>query len=319
MMKYHENGSFQLLHGHVINCMKTLPPETVQSIITSPPYWQMRDYGVPDQWGLEQSFQEYLENLWRFMDQAWRVLRPDGTCFINLSDVYYNRTRPGGGCGSLPYKRKQNITEKNLLLLPSRFVIGCQDRGWIIRNIITWYKPTARPESALDRFSRKTETIIFMTKQKRYYFDLEAVKIPVSNVKDIIRRANRKFKRKEESTPGTPQHLTSFEKRFQGLSFEDIENIGANPGDVWIETASPSKEEHFAMYPPALAERMILAGTRPGDTILDPFCGTGTTGLVAVKTNRRFIGIDIKEEYLGIAKKRIMTVYEQGNLFKGAA
>ena len=184
-------------------CMDTLSrmsDDSVDCVITSPPYWQLRDYGYSGQWGLEPTFQEYLEHLWGMMDEIYRVLKPTGTCWINLGDSYstqsgtslamsrdnaYEKTEAtyltNRGESENLIKDK-SLPNKCLLLLPHRFAIGCMERGWIIRNDVIWAKRNGMPESVTDRFSKKHEYFFFMTKKPKYYFDLDAIRDRVSSV-----------------------------------------------------------------------------------------------------------------------------------------
>jgi len=178
-----------------LETLKKMPDNFLDCVITSPPYWQLRDYGYEGQWGLEPTFNEYLENLWSMMDEIYRVLKPTGTCWINLGDTYntisggirgLERAKKNGATRSISKKniigqgfQQQKSTEvpnKCLLLIPHRFAIGCIDRGWIVRNDIVWAKRNAMPESCTDRFSKKHEYFFFMTKSERYFFDLDAIR-----------------------------------------------------------------------------------------------------------------------------------------------
>ncbi len=173
-------------------CLETLrkmPDESIDCVITSPPYWQLRDYGYEGQWGLEPTYQEYLEHLWEMMDEIHRVLKKSGTCWINLGDTYAGNNK-NSGLGEIRNTGKNDSTmmsqrrntgdtnepNKCLLLIPHRFAIGCIDRGWIVRNDIIWAKRNGMPESVTDRFSKKHEYIFFMVKSEKYYFDLDAIR-----------------------------------------------------------------------------------------------------------------------------------------------
>lgn len=182
-----------VIHGLALETVKELPSESIDSVITSPPYWKLRDYGFPEQWGLEPTFQEFLEHLWQLMDELYRVLKPEGTVWINLGDTY-NTVSGNSKCkspteqiigaahhksvlSSLSGKEVQtNIPVKSLLMLPHRFAIGCSERNWIVRNDIAWIKPNAMPESITDRFSKKKEYFFVMAKNQKYYFDLDGVR-----------------------------------------------------------------------------------------------------------------------------------------------
>ena len=178
-----------------LETLKKMPDNFLDCVITSPPYWQLRDYGYDGQWGLEPTFHQYLENLWSMMDEIYRVLKPTGTCWINLGDTYntisggirgLERAKEKGSTRSISKKnilgngfqqqKATDIANKCLLLIPHRFAIGCIDRGWIVRNDIIWAKRNAMPESCTDRFSKKHEYFFFMTKSERYFFDLDAIR-----------------------------------------------------------------------------------------------------------------------------------------------
>lgn len=187
-------------------CLETLrkmPNDFLDCVITSPPYWQLRDYGYEGQWGLEPTYQEYLEHLWEMMDEIYRVLKPKGTCWINLGDTYGKN--------------------KCLLLLPHRFAIGCIERGWIMRNDIIWAKRNGMPESTIDRFSKKHEYIFFMTKNEKYYFDLDSVRDKVKNVS--LNRYRYKFTGQEgglsNNFKGDKSHLIPTERKTQYSVIED--------------------------------------------------------------------------------------------------
>ena len=165
---------------------KRLPNESVDCVITSPPYWQLRDYGYPEQLGLEPTFNEYLENLWTLMDEIHRILKPSGTVWINLGDTYNNNSGGGDSCTTWNKraleecgrrnKQDKRFASKCLLLIPHRFAIGCIERGWIVRNDIIWAKRNGMPESVTDRFSKKHEYFFFMVKSEKYFFDLDAIR-----------------------------------------------------------------------------------------------------------------------------------------------
>ncbi len=276
----------KILNGDVLEKLKELPSETIQTIITSPPYWQMRDYGYPEQWGLESTFEEYLNHLWGFMDEAKRVLKKDGTVWINIGDTYSTvsgamRQGVNGSSRKISVRAKkaqnviktkpENIKTKNLLMIPHRFAIGCQERGWFVRNDLIWAKTNPLPESVKDRFTRRHEYIFLFTKSKKYYFNMKAVK-----------------------TTRQPGTIT----------------------DMWILPVGSSKTNHFATYPEKLIIMPILAGTKRGDLVLDPFCGTGTTLQLAYKMGRNYIGIDACREYVSIAKKRLKQLKIQPQLME---
>jgi DNA modification methylase len=272
-----------------LDTLKRMPDKSIDSVITSPPYWQLRDYGYDGQWGLEPTFQEYLEHLWQLMDEIYRVVKDEGTCWINLGDSYNNsgwagdrkdkfNDQPIVPTGTKAGRGGQKgYPNKCLVLLPHRFAIGCIDRGWILRNDIIWAKQNGMPEPVTDRFTKKHEYIFFMVKSEKYYFDLDKIKI-------------------------------------RSL----VNNIGKNPGsvsDFWDVKTKPSSNSHYASYNIDLIKKAILAGCPEGGLIYDPFMGTGTTAIAALKSNRNFIGSEMSDEYIKICDKNITPLLMQSKLF----
>jgi len=244
------------------------------------------------------------------MDEIWRVLRDDGTCWINLGDSYSTQSGQTRGTmyGEASDKNvmagknliKGKLPSKCLLLIPHRFAIGCIDRGWIMRNDIIWAKRNGMPESCRDRFSKKHEYFFFMVKQQKYYFDLDGVRDKTTTVE---KRAERIIynSSKEDITNKTN-------------TFIPPNPNGKNPGDVsdfWDIPTKPSSKKHYATYNFDLIDKCIIAGCPEGGTILDPFNGTGTTTLRADQLNRKWIGIDGSEEYSKIAKKSMENEFNQ--------
>lgn len=289
-----------------IDCLegcKKLEDKSVDCVITSPPYWKLRDYGYPEQWGLEPTYQEYLEHIWSLMDEIWRVLKDDGTVWINLGDTYMNNSSYSdkGGQGihnekiGMIYKTDKTIKQKSLCLIPHRFAIGCIDRGWILRNDIVWAKRNGIPEGVTDRFSKKHEFIFFFVKQQKYYFDLHRIRdkaVSKNKVDDRI-----------------------YNNDFNTNRVRCGTNVnGKNPGDVsdfWDIPTQPSKEKHYASYNTELINKPIIAGCRKGGVILDPFAGTGTTLIRAMQLDRDFIGFEMSKEYYEAANKRIKEYRSQ--------
>ena len=322
-MKYYECGTGSLHFGDVMSEIGKLADKSVNCVITSPPYWQLRDYGYPEQWGLEPTFPEYLEHLWSLMDEIWRVLKDDGTVFINLGDTYSTQSGQTRGTeyGDAGDKNvmagkeliKGKLPNKCLLLIPHRFAIGCIDRGWIMRNDIIWAKRNGMPESCQDRFSKKHEYIFFMVKSQKYYFDLDGVR-KVVNLDSVKRKLRGISKQNKYNDDG---NTLSNPREYQG--YENIDEIvkstlGPNPGDVsdfWDIPTSSSKSKHYATYNTQLIDKPIIAGCPEGGVILDPFNGTGTTTLRSEQLNRKWIGIDGSAEYCEIAKHRIIAEQEQ--------
>lgn len=337
MKPYFETENSKLFHGDCLEVMKTFPDESINCVITSPPYWQLRDYGFSGQWGLEPTYQEYLNNLWLLMDETKRVLKPDGTVWVNLGDTYGSlssgirskldgRNISGGVIKAQRFnQQKPKNLEKHLLLLPHRFAIGCIDRGWILRNDITWAKRNAMPESCLDRFSKKHEYLFFMVKRKKYYFDLDQVRtaIDIESIKRELRgnRETNKYANGTEKPAGVHANTMSQKRAYVGYGDLDayaLAKKGRNPGsvsDFWDIPQSGSNDGHYAKYCNDLIDKPIIAGCPEGGIILDPFCGAGTTLTRALQLRRECIGIDGKKEYCEMAKEKLILEDQKGRLF----
>lgn len=307
------------MQGDVLTTLKSFPDASVDCVITSPPYWQLRDYGWKGQWGLEKTFDEYLTHLWEFMDEIKRILKTTGTVWINLGDTY--GTQSGTGTGKAYHSKTTNkhvsngdtllkgkLAHKCQLLLPHRFAIGCTERGWILRNDIIWAKPNGMPESVKDRFSKKHEYIFFFSKQTDYYFDLDAIREP---------HKDNSFKRVKHDWNGHREKGSAFENM-------NIKNMlhpdGKNPGDVsdyWSVSTKANSSKHFATFNSNLILKPILAGCPKGGIVLDPFCGTGTTGITAIQQQRNFIGIEGKKQYCTIATKNIKDAMKTKSTLNG--
>ena len=265
-----------ILVGDVIEKLETLEPQSVQTCVTSPPYWGLRDYGVEGQLGLEKTPQEFVANMVEVFRGVRRVLRDDGTCWLNIGDSYAqseirNRNgntkyldRPDFAAGTNQSGRKLNhgLKPKDLCLIPERLAIALQDDGWWIRSRIAWCKKSSMPESVTDRPTSAWEHIWLLTKSARYYYDAEAVK--TSN--------------------------------------------GANLRNYWVLGPEPYPEAHFATFPSEIPRRCIKAGSRPRDTVLDPIHGSGTTAAVAQELDRAWAGVELNPEYAALAEKRIAKV-----------
>ena len=327
-----------IICGDSLEVLRGLSDESVDCVITSPPYWGLRDYGVDGQLGLESHFNEYISKLIAIFDEVKRVLKKEGTCWVNLGDTYasgggasrhkgyHDPKYPNGRSGSFdepatnPQKGAQ---EKSLCQIPSRFAIAMTDNGWILRNIIIWNKLNPMPSSVLDRLTNKYEHVFFFVKNKKYYFDGDSIRVPFETKwekRDNGPRRNRekgydskfnKLNTKQYNTAeGTKTRKQEEMANKLGIrrnpeQVYDRNPLGKNRGDVWSTTSQPYPEAHFAMFPEALIEPMILAGCPKDGLVLDPFFGAGTTGVVAKKLGRHYLGIELNEEYIKIAEKRI--------------
>lgn len=352
--------SITILTGDVRDRLKQLPDNSVHCVVTSPPYWGLRDYGVAGQIGLEPSLPEFLTTMVEVFEEVRRVLRPDGTCWVNMGDSYAtsggapttieSANAPAGWTNRAQNSRVKpsgSLKPKDLCMVPHRLAIALQDAGWWVRNDIVWSKPNPMPESVRDRCTKSHEYIFLLTKSEKYFYDREAIKEQaVGDPNDPINR----FDTKDYEVPGQkPQkrlsrgvgfgHGTDAAQRNRGrikapgnvnpskgqAAYESgdekhrtkagllayaqacVEGLPAmrNRRSVWTIATQPFAEAHFATFPEELAETCIKAGCPVGGTVLDPFFGAGTTGVVADRLQRNCIGIELNPEYAAIAKRRI--------------
>ena len=360
----------KIICGDTLSVLKTLPNESVNCIVTSPPYWGLRDYGIePIIWdgdkdckhefdninrlhptrgnrgqgvdkkytirqsqqpteinsnfctkcntwrgslGLEPTFKLYIKHLCDIFDEIKRVLRKDGTCWVNMGDTY--SAKPTGSLGGIfanrpskiacmeqmEYRKKNNldvtlqITAKSLMLIPQRFAIEMVNRGWILRNTIIWHKPNCMPSSTKDRFTVDFEYVYFFVKSKKYWFEqqYEPHLSPITN--KIVGRKGTNV----QQSRGDPNGYHAYGENCR------------NKRAVWTIPTKPFPEAHFAVYPEALIEPMLKAGCPKDGIVLDPFMGAGTTAVVAKKLGRKYLGIEIKQEYIDMANKRIKKIPE---------
>jgi DNA modification methylase len=295
---------------------------SIDCVITSPPYWQLRDYGYDGQWGLEPTYQEYLENLWSLMDAIYPKLKDGGTVWVNLGDTYARgaRTKDGTNHTVIKTSKEHHIEpnskpdygglDKCLLLIPHRFAIGCIDRGWIVRNDIIWAKRNGMPESVTDRFSKKHEYFFFMVKSEKYYFDLDAIR---DKSKPLNRWGGQNLVAKGKSNWDSGTGQQTYRNRDMQPN-----NGMKNPGsvsDFWDIPTKPSSAKHYATYNDSLLVKPILAGCPKDGIIYDPFMGTGSTAEAAIRAGRRFIGSEMSEDYVKIAEERLDPFLRQLTLF----
>ena len=288
--------------------LKQIDSETINCCITSPSYWALRDYGIDGQLGLEPTFEEYINKLCNIFDEVKRVLRKDGTCWIVIGDSYSaNRTYQVDGTkqisGSQPHKQPMaDLPNKCLIMIPFHFAIEMVNRGWILRNTIIWYKPNCMPASVKVRFTVDFEYVFFFVKNKKYWFEQQFEPAQNWGIRD-----------RENFRNGTEDPKL----KHYGLKDCNFKDTGRNKRAVWQVTTKTFKSKaHFAKYPEELIEPMIKAGCLENGIVLDPFMGSGTTGVVAKKLNRNFIGIEINPNYVDIANKRLANTYRQSELIK---
>jgi len=280
--------------------------ESVDCVVTSPPYYGLRDYGIDGQMGLEESPEEYANTMVNVFREVWRVLKPTGTVWLNIGDSYAMSSMLGKnsefksidqskqGIVGINKKIPIGLKAKDLIGIPWRIAFALQADGWYLRSDIIWSKPNHMPESVKDRPTKSHEYIFLLSKNARYYYDADAIKEPTTSFDSNVRdRENTRL----NNVPGRG--------RMGGLTTNSYET--KNKRSVWTVKTKPYKEAHFATFPEDLIEPCILAGCPKDGVVLDPFVGSGTTAAVAQKHGRKSIGVDLNIEYLQIAVKRLTT------------
>ena len=298
-----------ILLGDALKQLRSLPPESAHTCVTSPPYFGLRDYGVGGQLGLERTPEEYVAKLVEVFREVRRVLRPDGTLWLNIGDCYAGsgkgRLADGSSCaagkqatnkgsvaGRLKKTPARGCKPKDLIGIPWMLAFALRDDGWYLRQDIVWAKTSVMPESVRDRCTKSHEYIFLLAKSQRYYYDCDAIKEPATTKDTSVRNRDAT---KMNNTPGR--------SRMRGLTRNNYDV--RNKRDVWIVGPQPFRGAHFAVFPEKLVEPCILAGCPAGGTVLDPFAGSGTTGMVAKRFGRDFIGIELNPEYRQMAEARI--------------
>ena len=294
----------QIITGDCIESMRAMPSDSVHTCVTSPPYFGLRDYGRDGQIGLEPTPDEFVVALVAVFREVRRVLREDGTVWLNLGDSYNNfrsqmspgqsvhgREKMNGKPGEKSRRRGwSELKEKDLIGIPWRVAFALQADGWYLRQDIIWHKPNPMPESVTDRCTKAHEYIFLLSKSPKYYYDHEAVKEPSSGV----------------SGGGFSKKYAENQPNHGAMRLERPADTGKrNRRSVWTVTTKPFKGAHFATFPPDLIEPCILAGCPEGGTVLDPFGGAGTTGLVAQCHGRNAILCELNPEYAEMARERI--------------
>jgi len=292
--------------------LKQLDSDSVHCCVTSPPYWALRDYGFPGQIGQEDDPVEYVERLCAVFAEVYRVLRPDGVFWLNISDTYCGRgnttgwfdpKNPKGRTGQKKPKdyQIQGLKNKDLIGIPWMLAFALRDGGWYLRQEIIWQKPNCMPESVTDRCVKSHESVFLFAKSTRYYFDYLSIREPLAQ--SSIKRYRYGVSSKVKYAGGAPgqgtQTLHRAKKQFEGMP------ALRNKRSVWTVSAKGLRDAHFAAFPRALIEPCILAGCPPGGVVLDPFMGSGTTAMTAKALGRQYIGFELNPEYISICEKRI--------------
>jgi DNA modification methylase len=271
----HHMENAALFLGDSYENLTMMATGSVDCIITSPPYLGLRDYGIEGQIGLEETLEDYIDDLMQVFMESHRVLADDGTFWLNIGDTYGRGSRPltqpaqtfekGKNKEKRPQdKRSLHLRNKSLIGVPWKLAFALQDAGWLLRSEIIWHKPNPTPEAIKDRVTRAHETIFMFSKRDKYHFDVDAIKETGVDGETLVRRK-----------------------------------------DVWSVPTQSYKGAHFATFPDTLIEPMVRAGCKPDGVVLDPFSGSGTTGLVALREGRKYIGIELNPEYLEIQRGRL--------------
>ena len=287
----------RIICGDAVETLRTLPPESVNCCITSPPYYGLRDYGVAGQIGLEHTPGEYIARLVDVFREVKRVLRGDGTLWVVISDSYAGNGVSWAG-----------IKPKDMLGIPWMLAFALRDDGWYLRSAIIWHKPNPFPESCRDRPTRSYEHVFLLSKSYHYYYDQEAVKEPVAaGTHARMKRAVSDSHKYINTTIGQPPQTINRprpNRSGEELVLADTRNLR----DVWTVATKSYSGAHFAVFPMELITPCILAGCPADGVVLDPFFGSGTTGVAAATLGRRYIGIDINPEYCRLAAERLKGV-----------
>lgn len=314
-----------LLQGDAAQVLRGVPDKTCRACITSPPYYGLRDYGMDGQIGVEQTPEEYIDRLVEVFREVRRVLTDDGTLWLNVGDSYATRSGPqpptntrnkhGHTAKAVPTGYKQ----KDLIGIPWALAFALRADGWYLRQDIIWHKTNPMPESVRDRCTKSHEYIFLLSKKPRYYFNGAAISEPIAGSSTKRYLQNIAAQHGSERQPGKNKPMKAALPRFGGEKYGESEAQEArtksgrehtptprrNKRDVWEISTAGYKGAHFATFPEKLAELCILAATEPGDVVLDPFLGSGTTAAVATRLLRLSIGIDINPQYLDIAAERV--------------
>lgn len=265
-----------------IQSLEKMNDDSVDCVVTSPPYWGLRDYGADGQLGLEESVSDYVQQMTKTFAEIKRVLKSTGTVWLNLGDTYKN---------------------KQLMGIPWRVAFALQDDGWLLRQEIIWHKPNPMPESVTDRCTKASESIFLLAKSSSYFFDAEAIK--EENAGSLPYGDKKNFKMNDNRAQGRHGKNSMFSGGSRKEYIEKYYLNGRNRRSVWTITTQPFSGAHFAVFPEEIPRLAILAGCPIGGTVLDPFSGSGTTGKMALKNGRNYIGLDINEDYLSVAERRV--------------
>lgn len=329
-----------VINSDVLTALRDLPADHFGTVVTSPPYWGLRDYGIAGQLGLEPTLGEHIERMVEVFAEVHRVLKPDGVCWVNYGDCYATSpngrsaadTKAAGGDDRTfrdkPFSTIQGaLKPKDLCMVPNRFAIAMQEWGWFVRSEIIWAKPNPMPESIKDRPATAHEKIFMFTKAGRYFYDADAVRVASKSTGNYKmpdgwdtglgahgsrHRAGREKGAPADKQRGHSRRHAGFNERWDSMTKAEQQENGRSlrnyepaPVQVWEIATRGFKEAHFATFPPELVHRCLKASLRPGNAVLDPFGGSGTTGLVADKYGADATLIEINPEYCDLIRARL--------------
>ena len=324
----------KILQGNVFDRLKDLNDESVQCVVTSPPYWGLRDYMQDEQLGLEKTPEKYVENMVKVFREVKRVLKHDGTVWLNLGDSYASKSKgdkrsaeelslgstlgpnkDGLSSHNMAFNKNfspmqfdlNGLKAKDLVGIPWRVAFALQADGWYLRQDIIWHKPNPMPESVTDRCTKSHEYIFLLTKSAKYFYDADAIREKTGLEITWNEYNSKKGSWFEKESNGQGLNQTDRTERSGSYAHPN----GRNKRSVWTINTKPYKDAHFAVFPPKIPELCIKAGSSEGDIVLDPFFGSGTTGWVAQRLGRKWIGIELNPDYIKIAEKR----FQQQDLF----
>jgi site-specific DNA-methyltransferase (cytosine-N4-specific) len=311
-----DDGDVRLYHGDCRSVLAQIEQGSAQTCVTSPPYWGLRDYGVDGQAGLEETLPEFIDGMVDVFRGVRDVLAADGTLWVNMGDSYVSAGGPSWG-GSFAAERRgwdggvpkrepsPGLKPKDLTGQAWRLAIALQADGWYLRQCIVWHKPNAMPESVKDRPHTAHEYVFLLAKSERYFYDGEAVREPLADA-TLGRRWSQapRTANPDEGLVKSKAWGRGKQQRYVAVDGEG-NPLGRNKRSVWTVPTEAFPGAHFATFPPALIEPCILAGSRPGDVVLDPFMGSGTTAWVARHHSRRAVGVELNEKYLNMAAERL--------------
>lgn len=327
MMPYYETDAISIYHGNALDVLKSMGAETVQCCVTSPPYWGLRDYGVDGQLGLEPTPDEYVTKMVEIFREVKRVLKNDGTLWLNLGDSYCGSTsetvserknspiakgtifsqeqRKGRGERTKNMHRA-GLKPKDLVGIPWRVAFALRQDGWYLRQDIIWAKPNPMPESVQDRCTKSHEYIFLLTKLAKYYYDHKAI---MEDSVDAESYKGRRFRGPKAINEGNHRPFSKPNTLDKGNEADGKTYPKRNKRSVWSINTKSFSAAHFAVFPPEIPRNCILAGSKTGDVILDPFGGAMTTLMVAQQLNRKAIGIELNEDYIKIGLRRLQQNY----------